>query len=115
MKPLMLILTVAGMLIGAAPQTFTGVITDTLCGAKHNMKDHTDAECVKMCVKGSGQYALFDGQNVLKLSDQKTPAKFAAQRVKVTGALDAKTNTIKVTSIQPADASSPANAPAGKP
>lgn len=100
MKALILTIAMAGMLMGAAPQTFTGVITDTLCGAKHNMKGHTDAECVKMCVKASGQYALFDGQNVLKLSDQKTPAKFAAQKVKVTGTLNPKTNTIKVVSIE---------------
>ena len=100
MKALILTIAMAGMLMGAAPQTFTGVITDTLCGAKHNMKGHTDADCVKMCVKASGQYALFDGQNVLKLSDQKTPAKFAAQKVKVTGTLNPKTNTIKVVSIE---------------
>lgn len=102
MKGLVLTLAMAGMLMGAAPQTFTGVITDTLCGAKHNMKGHTDADCVKMCAKASGQYALFDGRNVYKLSDQKTPAKFAAAKVKVTGTLNSKTNTIKVMSIEPA-------------
>ncbi|HEY6333879.1 MAG TPA: hypothetical protein VI756_31470 [Blastocatellia bacterium] len=101
MKPFVLIIALAGFLAGAAPQTFTGVITDTLCGARHNMKGHSDADCVKLCAKASGQYALFDGQNVLKLSDQKTPAKFAAQTVKVTGTLDPKTNTIKVVSIEP--------------
>jgi hypothetical protein len=51
----------------------------------------------------SGEYALFDGQNVLKLSDQKIPAKVAAQKVKVTGTLDPKTKTIKVVSIEPAN------------
>jgi hypothetical protein len=99
-KPFVLTIALAGLLAGA-PQTFTGVITDTLCGAKHNMKGHSDADCAKMCAKASAQYALFDGQNVLKLSDQKTPAKFAAQKVKVTGTLDPKTNTIKVASIEP--------------
>jgi hypothetical protein len=54
-----------------------------------------------MCVKGSGEYALYDGKNILKLSDQKLPAKFAAQRVKVTGTYDEKTQRIKVTSIEP--------------
>ena len=102
MRRLILTIALAGMLAGAAPQTFTGVITDTLCGAKHNMKGHSDADCVKLCVKSSGLYALFDGQNVFKLSDQKTPARFAAQQVKVTGTLDPKTKTIKVVSIQPA-------------
>jgi hypothetical protein len=101
MKQLLLTLALASLL-AAAPQTFTGVITDTLCGSRHNMQGHSDADCVKMCTKASGQYALFDGQNILKLSDQKNPAKFAAQKVKVTGTLDPKTNTIKVTSIEPA-------------
>jgi hypothetical protein len=102
MKRLLSAFAMMATLAGAAPQTFTGVITDTLCGAKHNMKGHSDADCVKLCAKASGQYALFDGQNVLKLSDQKTPAKFAAQKVKVTGTLDPKTSTIKVTSIEAA-------------
>jgi hypothetical protein len=101
MKRFILTMAMAGTL-AAASQTFTGVITDTLCGAKHNMKGHSDVDCAKMCAKASGQYALFDGQNVLKLSDQKTPAKFAAQKVKVTGTFDSKTNTLKVTSIEPA-------------
>lgn len=83
-------------------ETFTGVITDTMCGAKHAMmKNQPDEKCVAMCTKGSGEYALFDGKTVLKLSDQKTPAKFAAQRVKVTGTLDEKSQKIKVTAIEP--------------
>ena len=102
MKPFVLTIALAGLLAGAAPQTFTGVITDTLCGAKHSMKGHSDAGCAKMCAKASAQYALLDGQNVYKLSDQKTPAKFAAAKVRVTGTLDPKANTIKVTSIEAA-------------
>jgi hypothetical protein len=83
-------------------QTFSGRITDTMCGARHGMvKGQTDAECVRACVKNtSSQYALFDGKSVIRLSDQKTPAKFAGQSVKVTGTYDAKTKTIKVASIE---------------
>jgi len=103
MKNVVLIVVVlAGAMQAAdAPSTFTGVITDTLCGANHAMmKAQSDAACVKLCVKGSGEYALFDGQNVLKLSDQKASANFAAQKVKVTGSYDEKTKTIKVSSIE---------------
>ena len=102
-KFLTMTLTLAGALSAAdAPRAFTGVITDTLCGASHAMmKPSSDEACVKLCVRGSGQYALFDGQNVLKLSDQKTPAKFAAQKVKVVGIYEEKTKTIKVSSIEP--------------
>jgi hypothetical protein len=87
----------------ALAETFTGTITDTMCGAKHTMmKDQPDDKCIKACVKGSSDYALFDGQNVFKLSDQSKPAKFAAQKVKITGTLDPKTKTIKITTIDPA-------------
>ena len=87
----------------ALSETFTGVVTDTMCGAKHTMmKDQPDDKCIKMCVKGSSDYALYDGQNVFKLSDQSKLAKFAAQKVTVTGTLDPKTKAIKITSITPA-------------
>jgi hypothetical protein len=100
MKLFYLTLTLTAVLTAAPAQTFTGVITDTQCGAKHGMKGHSDADCAKMCVKASGQYALLDGQRVFKLSDQKTPAKFAAQKVKVVGLYNEKSETIKVTSIE---------------
>jgi hypothetical protein len=97
------LLFVMGQLCISASETFTGVITDTMCGAKPHtmMKGHTDPECVKMCVKGPYAYALSDGTNVIKLSDQKVAVKYAAQTVKVTGTYDEKTKTIKVVSIEP--------------
>jgi hypothetical protein len=95
---------VAAIALAAAdrPQTFTGVITDTMCKQTHGMvSGQPDDKCVAMCVKGASQYGLYDGQDTLKLSDQKAPAKFAARRVKVTGTLNQKTRTIKVSSIEP--------------
>jgi hypothetical protein len=102
MRRTCLILMLACSLSAAnEPATFTGVITDTLCGRSHGMmKAPSDEACVKMCVKGSGEFALYDGKNILKLSDQKLPAKFAAQLAKVTGTYDEKTQRIKVTSIE---------------
>jgi hypothetical protein len=92
----------------ASAETFTGVVTDTMCGAKHTMlKDAPDDKCIRACLKGSSEYALFDGETVFKLSDQKQPGKFAAQRVKVTGTLDQKTKTIKVGSIEPDEPKKP--------
>jgi len=89
----------------ADKQTFTGVITDDMCGkADHKaMNMGPDAKCVTECIKGmDGKYVLYDGKTTYVLSDQKAPAKFAAQKVNVTGALDAKTNTIQVEKITPA-------------
>ena len=96
-----------GGLLAAAgqPRTFVGVITDTMCGAKHTMGISPDAKCVRECVKmdpNKWKYALYDGKNVYTLSDQKTPEKFAAERVKVTGVLNEKTKIIKVEKIEAA-------------
>jgi hypothetical protein len=105
MKPTLPLLLSATLLAFAAnpPQTFTGVITDTMCGKTHGMMPgQSNDKCIATCVKGSSsQYALYDGHTVLKLSDQKAPARFAAQRVRVSGTLDEKTHTIKVASIEP--------------
>jgi hypothetical protein len=94
--------------VANAADTFTGIISDTMCGAKPHslmkLKGQTDGECIKMCTKGPYVYALIDGTNVMKLSDQKTAAKYVTQNVKVTGTYDQKTNTIRVTSIEPVDA-----------
>jgi hypothetical protein len=56
------------------------------------------------CVKNSKEvkYVLHDGKNTYKLSDQKTPEQFAAQKVKVTGTLFPKTGVIKVDKIEAA-------------
>lgn len=92
----------------AAPpkQTFTGVITDSMCedGDHSHMKmGPTDAECTKACVDIHGaSYVLYDGKQTYKLSDQKTPEKFAGKKVAVTGTLDAKSKTIHVDSMAPA-------------
>jgi len=87
-----------------ASQTFTGAITDDMCATKagHSQMQMgpTDGECTKACVALHGAaYVLFDGKTVYALSDQKTPEKFAGQRVRVVGSLDAKTKRIRVESI----------------
>jgi hypothetical protein len=104
MKSLIVILLAAASLSAVqGKQTFTGTITDNMCArANHSQMQMgpTDAECVTACVSAHGAtYVLYDGTNVYELSDQKTPEKFAAKKVTVTGMLDAKTKTIKVDSI----------------
>jgi len=53
-------------------------------------------------VKHGAKYALYDGKEVYRLSDQQTPEKFAAKKVKVTGVLYEKTKIIKVERIEAA-------------
>ncbi len=104
MRKTICILTFGAALLAAAgtPQTFTGVITDTMCGAKHAMGITPDDKCVRECVKmdSKTKYALLVGKDVYVLSDQQTPEKFAAQKVTVTGTLFGKTRIIKVDKIE---------------
>ncbi len=92
-----------GVALAAPPQKFTGTITDNMCAkADHtSMNMGSDEKCVTECIKGmNGKYVLYDGTNTYALSDQKSPAKFAAKKVTVTGTLDANTKTIQVDKIE---------------
>ncbi len=92
----------AGALLAAAAgqQSFTGVITDSMCGQDHAaMKVTPVAKCVQECVKHGSKYALFDGKTAYVLSDQNSPEPLAGQKVKITGTLYQKTKIIKVDSI----------------
>ena len=97
------LLAVAALSAAAGKQTFTGTITDNMCGnAGHaGMRmGPTDAECTTACISAHGAtYVLSVGKNVYTLSDQRTPEQFAARRVRVVGTLDTKTRTIQVDSI----------------
>jgi hypothetical protein len=104
MKPLIVnLLAIAALAAPPAPQSFKGTITDSMClKADHSQMQMgpTDAQCTVACIKEhDATYVLYDGKNVYTLSDQRAPEKFAAQKVIVTGTLDAKTKTIQVNSI----------------
>jgi Protein of unknown function (DUF5818) len=97
------LLATAALSAAPAKQTFTGVITDNICAAGGHVRMQmgpTDAECTVACIDIHGAtYVLADGKAVYALSDQRTPEKFAGQKVRVTGTLDAKSRTINMDSI----------------
>ena len=87
---------------GRTDQTFTGVISDSVCALSHGSMrmGPTDAECAQACVEEhDATYVLVDEKTVYKLSDQRAPKPFAGKKVKVVGTLDAASRTITVTSI----------------
>jgi hypothetical protein len=107
MKPLLAsLLVVASLSAGQSTQTFTGIITDSECSTGNHAQMRmgpTDAECTRACVSAHGaSFVLYDGKAVYALTDQQTPDKFAGQKVRVTGTLDAKMRTIRVESISAA-------------
>jgi hypothetical protein len=103
MSRILILLAVATLSAAPSKRTFTGVITDNMCASAGHAQMRmgpTDAECTMACISAHGAvYVLYDGKNIFTLSDQRTPEKFAAQRVRVTGSLDPKTKTIQVESI----------------
>lgn len=103
MKPLLFSLLAIAALAAPGKQTFSGVITDSMCARGDHSKMQmgpTDAECTIACIREHGAtYVLYDGKHAYDLSDQQTPEKFAGKRVTITGTLNAKTYTIQVDSI----------------
>jgi hypothetical protein len=107
MKQMIVVAFFAAAAVAAgASKTYTGVITDTMCGKNHAaMGVKPDDKCVRECVKSSGgkvKYALLSEGKVMVLSDQQTPEKFATKKVKVTGELFEKTGILKVDRIEEA-------------
>ena len=94
----------------ATGKTLTGVVSDSMCGAKHMAKDKSAAECTRECVKGGSDYALVVAGKVYPLKGDKTEIdKYAGQRATVKGTLDG--NNINVQTIT---AAKKAAATAGK-
>lgn len=89
-----------------------GEIMDSRCaieGSHDKMMRQNGAkdirECTLQCAKNGGSFVLIDPETrtVYQLDDQEKPAKFAAQRVRVSGTYDQPSKTMHVESIQPAD------------
>ena len=79
------------MLAAAKPQTFTGEVSDSMCGAKHMMDNK--AECTRTCVSKGSNYALVVGDKVytLNTSDKAALDKLntlAGEQAKVTGTVN---------------------------
>lgn len=86
----------------AADQTFTGIVSDNMCGKQHMMKNASVAKCTRECVKAGSDYALVVGDKVYTLKGDKAQIdKFVGNKAVVTGTLNGETFT--VTSIRAED------------
>ncbi len=82
-------------------QSFTGKVSDAMCGKAHMMSG-SDADCTRACVGKGSKYALVVGDKVYTLdaSDKATLGsldKLAGSDAKVTGTLNGE--TIQVASV----------------
>ena len=90
--------------LAADTQTFTGKVTDSMCGAKHK-EGIPPADCVRACVKHGAHYALLVGDKVYTLdtdnqAEKNELNKRAWEDAKVKGT--ANGDTIAVTSVSAA-------------
>ena len=80
-------------------KTFSGVVTDSHCGARHQDATKSPAECAQMCARNGSQYVLVDGDKSYALNgDMQQIAKLAGQRVSVEGSIVG--DTLHVASIR---------------
>jgi hypothetical protein len=85
----------------AAEQTWTGQISDSACGAKHEevaegQGKMPDRECTAACVRGGSKYVLVSNGKVLPIANQdnKDLATHAGHTVKLTGELKGASITV---------------------
>jgi hypothetical protein len=84
----------------------TGIVSDSMCGAKHMMSD--DTKCTRTCAQNGSQYALVVKDRIYKLHGKSEEFdKLASQKATVIGELDGE--TIQVASVTPAQDSQTAN------
>jgi hypothetical protein len=92
----------AAVTAAAAPETWTGKISDAHCGAKHagEAKKMSDRDCTEMCVKGGAKYVFVSKDKVYQIADQKDAAlaTHAGHTVLLTGEM--KGDTITVSKIE---------------
>ena len=98
-------LAVVPKVAAGGTQTFTGKVSDAMCGAKHSEGNIAPADCVRACVQKGANYALVVGDKVYTLDtkDQAVSAelnKLAWQQATVTGS--ANGDTILVKAVTPA-------------
>ena len=83
-----------------SPQTFTGKVSDAMCGAKHTEGGIAPAACVRVCVQKGAKYALVVGDKIYTLDTSDKAAldelnKLAWEQAKVTGTANGDTISVK--------------------
>ncbi len=87
-----------------ADETWTGVISDSMCVRKHESgaegQETTDSDCTRDCVRGGSKYVLIAGEHVYAIANQDHPAlaAHAGSSVRVTGTLEG--DSITVSSVE---------------
>lgn len=86
----------------AAEQSWSGQLSDSMCGASHSMMEHggqkvNPRDCTLACVKGGGKYVFVSKGKVYEIQNQdlKDLQTHAGHSVMLTGELASDGKTIK--------------------
>jgi hypothetical protein len=93
-------LSVVPVVAADSAQTFTGRVSDAMCGAKHMEGGIAPAACVRVCVQKGAKYALVVGDKAYILDTSDKAAldelnKLAWEQAKVTGTANGDTISVK--------------------
>src|SRR5262249_13188676 len=112
-----LLASLSGATALSAEKTWTGSISDSMCGSDHSAmtKEHQkegqvpgstvrsdkDHECTLACVKAGAKYVCVTGGKVYEIGNQDFAGlqQHAGHSVKLTGDMDADGKTIKVSRV----------------
>lgn len=75
--------------------SWTGYVSDSKCGAKHNKGTQADINCVTGCIKGGADAVLVVDDKVVTIANKEKVADFYGKKVTVTGSLAGDTLTIE--------------------
>ncbi len=99
-----ILLSLALLILFAAVPAYagewTGVVTETHCGAAHKGGTAKDIQCIKDCVtSGRGKLALLVGSDVFTITNPDTAAGHEGHTVKVMGTVDSAAKTVTIESL----------------
>lgn len=107
MSKLFVLLSLTLVSAFAADQTWTGEISDNMCGADHSAmaqqgKKPDPHECTLTCVKGGGKFVFVSSGTVYNIANQDLAElkDHAGHTVQLTGDLAADGKTITVSKIE---------------
>jgi hypothetical protein len=71
----------------AFAETWSGVISDDACGAKHAPATPADQRCAASCIKGGGKAVFVVGDKVYAIDNQTAVKGHEGQKVTITGSM----------------------------
>jgi len=103
MKKVSLVISLGALFAAAGlAETLSGVVGDSMCGAKHAADGPADVACIKKCVKGGASPIIISDGKVYHITagSQEKVMSLLGDKVTVNGKMDG--DTIDIASVEAA-------------